>query len=287
MRGGNLKSAGNTEVLNREKPDTSQYAAKVGLLAAFAVAMAGAAIFLPPIAQDLAFHNFAEQRTFIGIPHFGDVVSNITFAIVALHGLALIASSRGRTLFRTRAEYRPWVVFFVGVGLISVGSAYYHANPNNETLVWDRLPMTIAFTAMFSAFVMDRVHVKVGTNIVLPLFVTLGVVSVVYWLQTETVGQGDLRFYYLVQLYAIVLIPLICIMFRGRITSGRSVFHILAIYALAIVCEQLDHEIYAMLGHTVSGHTVKHVLAAVAISMVTVMLSRKFSSNRYRDAYSS
>ncbi|MBT3812899.1 MAG: hypothetical protein HOE45_04700 [Gammaproteobacteria bacterium] len=35
--------------------------------------------------------------------------------------------------------------------LVAAGSSYYHWNPNNQTLVWDRLPMTICFMSLFVA----------------------------------------------------------------------------------------------------------------------------------------
>ena len=42
------------------------------------------------------------------------------------------------------------VIYFSGVALVALGSAYYHEDPENETLFWDRLPMTIAFMALFA-----------------------------------------------------------------------------------------------------------------------------------------
>ena len=40
---------------------------------------------------------------------------------------------------------RSWFVFFLGVALVFLGSGYYHYAPNDDSLVWDRLPMTVAF----------------------------------------------------------------------------------------------------------------------------------------------
>ena len=34
---------------------------------------------LPPIPQDPAYHNFADQRTLYGVPNFWNVVSNLPF----------------------------------------------------------------------------------------------------------------------------------------------------------------------------------------------------------------
>lgn len=40
-------------------------------------------------------------------------------------------------------------ILFYSTIAIAVGSTYYHWNPNDSTLVWDRLPMTLAFVSIF------------------------------------------------------------------------------------------------------------------------------------------
>jgi hypothetical protein len=81
--------------------------------------------------QDPAYHGLADRRVILGIPNFGDVVSNVAFLLVGAAGLRLCAKRR---LPGARAS---WTVFFLGVALVSVGSAYYHWAPDNRTLVWD------------------------------------------------------------------------------------------------------------------------------------------------------
>src|SRR5713226_7825908 len=87
-----------------------------------------------PVPQDPSYHDFADQRTLFGVPNFCNVVSNLPFAFVGIAGL--IALHR-------RELDAGFAAFFLGAILISVGSAYYHLQPNNATLTWDRLPMTI------------------------------------------------------------------------------------------------------------------------------------------------
>ena len=36
-------------------------------------------LLLPPISQDQNYHDFADQRTILGMPHFWNVVSNLPF----------------------------------------------------------------------------------------------------------------------------------------------------------------------------------------------------------------
>ncbi len=231
------------------------YGAKVGVLVGVAVLAVGIASFISPIAQDPAYHQFADQRALFGIPNFGDTVSNIGFLIVGALGLAFVLGERGRALFDAPGERWPFLVFFAGVALVSIGSAYYHVNPTVETLFWDRLPMTVAFMALFSAFVTDRIHTRAGVVVMLPLFLAIGIGTVIYWHLTEAAGHGDLRPYGLVQFYPMLAIPLICLLFPGRHTTGKHVFYMVLWYSLAKVCEHFDGEIYAFLGNTVSGHT--------------------------------
>ena len=100
---------------------------------------------MQPIAQNQAYHDFADRGQFLGIPNFFAVISNIPFLLVGIAGLRYCRSS-------LLLSYRlAWVIFFAGVAIISAGSAWYHLNPNNDALVWDRLPMTIAFMGLLAA----------------------------------------------------------------------------------------------------------------------------------------
>jgi len=251
---------------------TLSYGAKVGILVGVAVLAVGSTLFISPVAQDPAYHQFADRRAFLGIPNFGDTASNIGFLIVGALGLAFVFGKRGRSMSEVPGDRWPYLIFFVGVALVSGGSAYYHVDPTTETLFWDRLPMTIAFMALFSAFITDRIHTRVGVLVMLPLLLAIGIGSVMYWHLTEAAGHGDLRPYGLVQFYPMLAIPLICLLFPGRYTTGKHVFYMVLWYALAKICEHFDGEIYAFLGNTVSGHTLKHVFAAIATYMVLAML---------------
>src|SRR5215472_9282020 len=44
-------------------------------------------LFVPPIAQDQSYHDFADQRTLLGIPNFWNVVSNFPFLVIGATGL--------------------------------------------------------------------------------------------------------------------------------------------------------------------------------------------------------
>ena len=132
------------------------------LIGMFALSLAGV-LFVGAIPQDPAYHFFADTRPWLGIANFGNVASNLPFSIVGVLGLWAVLGPEGRGNFEDRADAWPYIVFFVGVGFVSAGSAYYHLAPDNARLFWDRLPMTLAFMAVLSAIVADEKHTGFGS----------------------------------------------------------------------------------------------------------------------------
>jgi len=242
------------------------------LLIALLTASIGIVLFVDPIPQDLAYHDFADKRGWLGIPNFGDVISNIGFLVVGALALFVLVY-RYRELFRSSAEARPYLTYFVGVTLVGLGSGYYHWEPSNASLLWDRLPMSIAFMAISAAVVADRINTRAGNGWVLAVLLVLGLSSLFYWDWTESSGRGDLRFYGLVQFYPMLALPIIIWAFKDHhYTIGRYLGWTIAWYGLSKVLEFFDRGIYELTGHLVSGHTLKHLAAAVATYMVLRML---------------
>ena len=98
-----------------------------------------------PFGQDQNYHNFADKRGLLNIPNFGDVASNLLFLLVGLAGVKLrIEKPLGRL-------ENAWFVMFAGIALVGIASAYYHWNPNDYTLVWDRMSLTVGFMGLFIA----------------------------------------------------------------------------------------------------------------------------------------
>jgi len=172
---------------------------KLAFIWALFAATLAVATFISPIPQDPGYHNFADLRPRFDIPNFGDVVSNIGFLIVGLLGLSMILGPKCKELFDRSSDAIPYIIAFIGVTFVAFGSSYYHWAPGNETLLWDRLPMTISFMSLFAAVIADRINRRAGLYILLPVLLAAGVLSVFYWNFTELAGQGDLRPYAIVQ----------------------------------------------------------------------------------------
>ena len=240
-------------------------------LLVFTLLAAAAAFLLPAMPQPLDYHHFADQRAVFGIGNFLDVVTNVAFLLAGLAGLAVVFS--GRACFEFPGERWPYAVFFLGVLLTAAGSAWYHLSPDNETLFWDRLPMTIAFMGLLSSQIVDRVSVRAGLALLVPMLL-VGMGSVVYWIVTERAGAGNVLPYGILQGYSVVVLLIMATLHRSRYTRANDVYFIFGWYVLAKVLESMDAEILA-LGHVVSGHSLKHVAAAAAGFVACRMLLRR------------
>jgi hypothetical protein len=240
------------------------------LLLAVAALIAIIALFLPPIPQPLAYHNFADHRGWLGIPNFGDVVSNVPFAVVGLCGLIFLFK-HGET-FSDRRERWLYLVMFAGLILTAFGSAYYHLAPGNARLVWDRIPIMIVFMALLAAVIAERLSVVAGLWL-FPVLQAAGIGSVVVWRAGELQGHGDLRFYAVVQVYAI-LILLLLLLVPAKYTRGSDLAIVVGFYVLAKILEESDRQVFA-LGRIVSGHTLKHLAAAAAGYWILRMLQKR------------
>jgi hypothetical protein len=233
------------------------------------------AMLLPPIPQPQWYHMFADQRRFLGIPNFNNVASNFPFAAVGFWGLVFLqrssCSQDGRP-FLDRRERWPYLMVFVGLILTAAGSSYYHLQPDNTSLVWDRLPMAIVFMSLLAAIAAERMSLRAGLWL-MPLLLFVGVGSVWQWRVSELRGAGDLRFYAAVQLYS-VLFLLIALLLPSRYTRGRDFAVVAGLYVLAKILEALDRPIFE-LGRIVSGHTLKHLAAAGAGYWILRMLLKR------------
>ncbi|MCB1859668.1 MAG: hypothetical protein KDI63_15445 [Gammaproteobacteria bacterium] len=231
-------------------------------------------LFLEPIPQDPDYHLFADTRAFFGIPNFNDVISNAGFALVGSIGFISIIRMSRRLLFVQPGDARPYLVLFLGVALVSLGSTYYHWSPSTDRLLWDRLPMSVAFMAFAAAIVADRVHSRAGNSWLLLILTGLGLASLLYWDQTEQIGRSDLRFYAFVQFYPVLTLPLLLWLFPDhRYLPGKRIAWVFGWYGLSKVFEHYDVFIFKLLGYTVSGHTLKHLAASASAYVVLRTLS--------------
>ena len=205
----------------------------------------GGLLLLPPIPQDQTYHQFADQRTIFGIPNFWNVVSNLPFLAVGAAGL------------RRFRQDPATVVFFLGVFLTGIGSSYYHWNPDDGTLFWDRLPMTLSFAAILALVVEERVCPRAGAILLWPAL-AVGVFSLLLWRWTD-----DLRLYFWVQFFPGIAVISLFLLYPPKYTGTFYWIAAGLLYVIAKVFEFADEPVYSA-GDLLSGHTLKHLAAAAA-----------------------
>jgi hypothetical protein len=241
-------------------------AAVPALLAVLAIAWG---LLPPPIVQSQEYHRFADARAWLAVANAADTLSNLAFLLVGGLGLAFLWRERAAVSserFAAPREMRPYAVFFAGVALTSAGSAWYHLAPDDARLVWDRLPMTIAFMSLVAAVMQERISVRLGSALLWPL-VLLGLASVVYWRWSALAGFENLRPYLAVQFGSIAVVLAVSLLYRSRYTYGWVIFALAAAYGVAKVTEVYDRQIFE-LGGWVSGHTLKHLAAALGVYLL-------------------
>lgn len=228
------------------------------------------------IPQDVSYHFFADTEALAGVSNFWNVMSNVPFLAVGAFALWRIPRLVERECLVA------YIVISVAIALVGLGSAYYHYAPSNEALLWDRLPMTVAFMALFSMLLEERVFIS-HKSISLWFLVSCGIAAAFYWSWTEANGRGDLRPYAVVQFLPVILMPLIMALFTKKYLSNYLLLCAFAWYLVAKALEHYDHQIQSVLV-IVGGHPLKHIAAAISALCVVCAVPVGAPDKSHKDA---
>ena len=251
-----------TEITRQVEPTFMNAYWRHLLLALIVIGSLTAMLVQAPFGQDQKYHDFADSRLFFNIPNFGDVASNLVFLFAGLAGLKIcFEKGLGRMA-------NAWFVMFAGITLVGIASAYYHWNPTDQTLVWDRMSLTIGFMGLFVAILGEYVSEKFR-YLLIPA-VLAGVGSVLYWNWFD-----DLRFYYWIQMVPLLALPLIMMLYGARFSHQGLLLGGAIWYGLAKLAELGDKIIFANMGGLISGHTLKHIFAGVGCMSIAIMLRKR------------
>lgn len=238
-------------------------------------------VFVDPYPQPQNYYDLADSRTLLGVPNFWNVVTNFVFLVPGIAGLWMLRGKNHTGI--SPGLFPAYHILFIGVLLTAFGSSWFHLEPNNDTLFWDRLPMTIAFMSLVAIIVGEHISEGLGRRLLWPLL-AIGAASVFYWDYSESQNAGDLRLYGLVQFLPMLLIPAILIMYESVFDQTRFIWIVFLLYALAKVFEQLDFALYDI-GGIISGHSVKHVCAALGpLVLIVGGKKRRLRQSIARDA---
>lgn len=233
----------------------------MALIGAVSALLLAGLLWQAPIAQFADYHDLADQRTLLGVPHFWNVATNLPFLLVGAMGLALLRR-------RPAGAASAWAALFAGTVLVFFGSAYYHLDPSDATLVWDRLPIGIAFMGFFAALISE--HGRVDSRLLMAPLMLFSIAAVYWWRFT-----GDLSLWVWVQLAPMLAIVLALVFLPGRHTHRRYMAYALACYALSKLLELGDRQLMGWSGGAFSGHALKHLAAAAGVYCFYEMLRKR------------
>lgn len=226
------------------------------LLLGTLVALALLAGLGPHLTQAPHIHDYADQRAWLGLPCALDVLSNVPFALFGFWGLRMLGRVPAAALDRTQRALAA--LFFVGLVLTAFASGWYHWRADDAGLFVDRLGMSFAFAGLLGLAVAGRISARAGAGLA-PVVLLWGVLGAwVCW------RSGNLLPWAVLQGAGLVLLLVLSVL---RPHTGGLPVHwaaIIAIYALAKLCELADHVIFEATAQLVSGHSLKHLVAAFA-----------------------
>lgn len=231
------------------------------IITSFGLAGIAALVFYGPIAQWASYHDFADKRVLCGVPNFLDVISNAAFLLAGLFILFNLKT------FHSHNQYQKFLYMAMGISLASLfaGSVFYHVNPNNVRLVWDRLPIASFFSLLFLQIIFETKIIttnKINQKIAI-VYWLLASSSVFFWFYS-----GDLRMYAFAQFFPLVSIILMIVLFAFD-QANRQHAKLLAIliggYGLAKIFESFDYELLVLTSGAASGHTLKHLTAGLGL----------------------
>ncbi|URD86923.1 hypothetical protein MUK42_28556 [Musa troglodytarum] len=235
----------------------------------------------PRISHSHALHLFADMRNFLGeplpppppppplpasrVPNTLNVLTTFPFLLVGVPGLVLCLSGCcfGISL---RGEMWGWAFFYAATATAAFGSAYYHLKPDDDRVVWDKLPMMASAASLLSILVIERIDERMGISCLSSL-ITLVLVSIACERTFD-----DLRLCMMFHIVPCIAIPALLFLFPPKYTHSRFWFCATGFYLLARFEAIADKKIYSASQYIISGHSLEHLCLAMVPIILTVML---------------
>lgn len=245
---------------------------KIKALVIVAMLIIVSTCMMPRFSQSIQYHNFADKRSLFNVSNFFDVVSNFPILLVGVLGLRGIIKNQFKYL--SIQEKKLWMIFFGAVIFVSIFSAYYHLEPNNWRLTFDRLAISVVVMSFLSLIIYERVDQNLAVKLA-PYLIFSGILSVIYWIFSENLDRGDLRFYALIQLGSVFIVLFIFALFPSKYKQQHCLYLAITCFALSKFSEGYDNEIFRFSCGWISGHSLKHFLSALSLYLVYFYLLKR------------
>ncbi|KAH7523817.1 hypothetical protein FEM48_Zijuj06G0052200 [Ziziphus jujuba var. spinosa] len=222
----------------------------------------------PKIPHSPKHHHFADMRNFFGVPNTLNVVTNFPFLVVGVLGFVLCVRGDLFTI-SLQGEVWGWALFYAGTAWLAYGSAYYHLKPSDSRVMWDSFPMMVAYSSLFSSFIVERVGEKIGLSCLFALL--FGAFLSTAYERT----YNDLRLCMMFQLIPCIAIPGMAFVFRPKYTHSKYWLWATGAYLLAKFEAVADRKMYHATNYIISGHSLQHLCLAAVPALLSIMLMRR------------
>jgi hypothetical protein len=235
------------------------------VLIAFTLVLTAIAVFAPPLTELQGYFHFADQREMLGLPRATDVLSNLPFLLVGLYGLRVLTKTP-----ESVALFKPFAaVFFGGLVVTSIGSAYFHLLPLEAgRLAVDRVGMLIAFAGLLGLASALKVSLRAGAA--MAVFVSITGTASIY-IANSTANALP---WALVQFDGLGLIIGFALLRAPKHQPSLGLWWIVVVYAAAKAFEMADQPVFDWTQHLISGHSLKHIVASLAAWPVIMYFKR-------------
>ncbi|RDX64278.1 hypothetical protein CR513_57185 [Mucuna pruriens] len=256
-------------------------------------------LFTPRIPRSPKHHRFFDMRNLLGVPNTLNVMTNFPFLVVGVLGLVLVLEGCVFNI-SSQGEVWTWALFYAGITGVAFGSAYYHLKPDDHRVLWDTLPMMVAFSSLLSSLVVERFGQRIGLCCMFALIVA-AFLCVLYEREGAEVAKfyaefcllvgcriyNDIRFCMMFQFTLPLAIPVIAVMYRSKYTHSRYWFLSTGVYMLAKFEGVTDKKLYHVNNYIISGHSLEHLCLALIPVLLSIMLiyrEHKFQRIDHEDA---
>nr|CAB3475878.1 unnamed protein product [Digitaria exilis] len=227
-----------------------------------ALASALLLVATPRLRHSPALHLFADMRNFLGVPNTLNVLTAYPLLLAGVPGLILCLCGSGCFGVSLRWEAFGWSLFYAGNVAAAFGSAYYHLKPDDDRLIWDRLPvseilntffllssshllftrpwMMLSSSSLLSILVIERLDERVGLSCLISLLSLILVSSA-----CERV-LDDMRLWVILNFVPCIAIPAMLFLFPPKYTHSRFWFLATGFYLLAKFEGLADRKVYSV-----------------------------------------
>ncbi|CAN6721916.1 unnamed protein product [Malus baccata var. baccata] len=255
----------------------------------------------PKIPHSPKHHLYADMRNLLGVPNTLNVITTFPFLVVGVLGFVLCVQG-GFFNISLPGEVWGWALFYAGTAGVAFGSAYYHMKPADSRVAWDTLPvnselqMMIAYSSLFSSFIVERLGGRIGLSCLFALLFCCALsfvlsplwscvkhlMEVVHDVPVDSVYSNSNNVICVpTKIYSLKILAL-----------GHSIEAILSsvknkskfftgVYLLSKFESVADKKIYRANHFIISGHSLEHLcLVMVPVLLSIMLMNRKIKCQR-------